>query len=187
MSTRVNFNKNLRMDLACSNDDLRPVMQNIYFKDGYAYASNGYILVKNKLEECGDLLEEQIQLLDDKMLHKDHYKSILKYDAIIVSEDGIEARKGLGKAFFYFNDTGDKFPDAEKALQICLNSENAKEHIFAFKLKWFDIIKKSLADAENCKFRLKGRFPNFSFLVENINESSSTALIMGIELRDNDN
>lgn len=59
MKTRHNFNKDLRMDLACSrNDYFRPVFSYIHFKDGYAYACDTHILVKNKLSECSTFTDE---------------------------------------------------------------------------------------------------------------------------------
>lgn len=49
MKTRHNFNRGLRMDLACSrNDYFIPIFSYIYFKDGYAYASDTHILVKKQ-------------------------------------------------------------------------------------------------------------------------------------------
>ena len=38
MKRRHNFNRFLRMDLACDNDSFRPVFSYIHFKDGCAYA-----------------------------------------------------------------------------------------------------------------------------------------------------
>lgn len=49
MKTRHNFNKDLRMDLACSRIDyFRPVFSYIHFKDGCAYACDTHILVKKQ-------------------------------------------------------------------------------------------------------------------------------------------
>lgn len=69
MKTRHNFNKDLRMDLACSrNDYFRPVFSYIHFKDGYAYACDTHILVKNKLSECSTFTDEEIEKLDGKFI-----------------------------------------------------------------------------------------------------------------------
>ena len=84
MNQRINFNKDVHMHLACAKDDFRPQMQCIYFKDGFAYATDAHVLVKNDLTACSNLDPEQIALLDGKLLHADHYKDILKYDTIIL-------------------------------------------------------------------------------------------------------
>lgn len=112
---RVNFNKDVMMHLACSTSDSRPTMQYIYFKYGFAYATDTHILVKNELSACSTIDEQQLKILDGKMLHYSHYKDILKYDVIEISEDGIEARKNGQKTFFYFN-TAEKYVDVEKVI-----------------------------------------------------------------------
>ena len=63
MKRRHNFNRGLRMDLACENDSFRPVFSYIHFKDGYAYASDAHILVKNNLSECSTFTDEEIASL----------------------------------------------------------------------------------------------------------------------------
>ena len=89
MKTRHNFNKDLRMDLACS-DYFRPVFSYIHFKDGYAYASDIHILVKNKLSECSTFTDEEIEKLDGKFIGSKAYKSILSYDMVQVTDMGFE-------------------------------------------------------------------------------------------------
>ena len=86
---RVNFNKSLQMHLACATDSIRVVMEHIYFQDGFAYASDAHVLVKNDLSVCSSISQEQIEILNGKLLHKDAYKEILKYDVIDISEEGI--------------------------------------------------------------------------------------------------
>lgn len=87
MKTRHNFNRCLRMDLACSrNDYFRPVFSYIHFKDGYAYASDTHILVKNNLSECSTFTDEEIEKLDGKFIGSKAYKSILSYDMVQVTD-----------------------------------------------------------------------------------------------------
>ena len=115
---RVNFNKQLHMHLACANDDLRVVMEYIYFQDGFSYASDAHVLVKNDLSICSSIPIEQIEILNGKLLHKDAYKEILKYDVIDISEEGIQCKKGNNTAFFYFNtDSSLKYPMAKELIK----------------------------------------------------------------------
>lgn len=182
---RVNFNKDVKMNLACSNDELRPAMNQIYFKDGFAYASDGCILVKNKVEEFSSIDTEQINILDNKYLHKDHYRDILKYDIIEISEEGIEAKKVNGgeKAFFYFSNADDyKFPNAENLLQDVLNKQNVETSYIGFNLKLMDRLRKSLFESNSCKFRFKGDYTNLHVILESIDTNMSMGLIMPLNL-----
>ena len=85
-----NFDKKVQMHLACSKNELRKEMQCVYFKDGFAYASDGIILVKNRISEISGLEKHEVEALNGKFLHADLYKDMLKYDNIMIAEDGIE-------------------------------------------------------------------------------------------------
>ena len=71
-----NFDKKVQMHLACSKNELRKEMQCVYFKDGFAYASDGIILVKNRISEISGLEECEAEALNGKFLHADLYKDI---------------------------------------------------------------------------------------------------------------
>lgn len=160
---RINFNKNVKMQRACSNDELRPAMNNIYFKDGYAYATDGHILVKNALSECSTITEEQISLLDGKMLSAKNYTNILKYDIITVSDDGIEAVKGEDKAFFYFSKLDAKYPDAEKVLQNELNKQTVPLPEVGLNLDSLIKLNAALSGSNLCKLTFKGESSSVIF------------------------
>lgn len=90
---RHNFNKGIKLHLACANanDFLRPVMNCIYFKDGYAIASNGKILIKACLNEICNFSEEEKELLDGKLISAKNFKEIIKHTIIEIEEDGFHA------------------------------------------------------------------------------------------------
>ena len=79
---RVNFDKSLKMHLACGDHGFT---EYIYFKNGFAYATNEIILVKNDLSICSSIHPDQVRLLNGKLLHKDDYKKILNTDVINLS------------------------------------------------------------------------------------------------------
>lgn len=162
---RVNFNKDVMMHIACETSDYSPATQNIYFKDGFAYASDGHILVKNELSACSTIDEQQLQILDEKMLHYSHYKDILKYDVIEISEEGIEAKKNGQKAFFYFNTT-EKFPDAEKVINDALSLTPVHTSQFALNIELLARLKKALCTNGQIKFTYKGE--NRAMICENL-------------------
>lgn len=78
--TKNNFNKKVQMHLACSKDGYRPEMQCIFFNNGYAYASDTHILVRNRIAEILGLNESEIEALNGKLLRADFYKDMLRYD-----------------------------------------------------------------------------------------------------------
>lgn len=117
---RINFLKECKMHLACSDDDIRPVMQYIYFKDGFAYASDAHILVKNKLSEITEgFSDEQLSLLDGKLMHKTSFRKILEYDFVRIGETGIECLTQFSTIEFRFSaDASLKYPDAEAVISM---------------------------------------------------------------------
>lgn len=145
------------MHLACPTNDSRPNMQYIYFKDGFAYASNSRMLVRNELSACSTIDEQQLQILDGKLLHYSHYKDILKYDVIEISEEGIEAKKNGQKASFYFNTT-EKFPDAEKVINDTLSLTPVQTSQFALNIELLARLKKALCTNGEIKFTYKGEY-----------------------------
>ena len=82
---RHNFNKGIKLHLACAND-LRPVMNCIYFKDGYAIASNGMILIKACLNEICNFSGEEKELLEGKLISAKNFKEIIKHTIIEIQE-----------------------------------------------------------------------------------------------------
>lgn len=177
---RYNFYKSCQMNLACSYDnEFRPSLCWVYFKNGFAYASNGYILVKNRISECSNLNQEDIDALDGKLLHRDSYKDILKYDTISISENGIECKKCGNTAFLYFGNDDLKYPDVEKVIQENLNKKTVQISEIRFRMEYFDILKKSLYNLDRCKAVFKGEFDAIVFYsIED--EVSSIGLIMQI-------
>ncbi len=152
---RINFNKNVRMDLACAKDELRPALGCIYFKDGYAYASDAHILIKNDISEISTLDQEGIEKLDGKLLNADSYKNLLKYDKISISDDGIECTKGGDKAFFYFAENLE-YPDAEKLIQGVLSENIVPLPQIGLDLELTNTIGKALFEAKQTLMSFRG-------------------------------
>jgi hypothetical protein len=100
---RVNFNKQVKMHNICDRRVIDRYLDCICFKGGWAYASNGSLLVKNRIDEiCNFDLPEQA-LLEGKALPPDSYKKILEYEKAVISEGGITCvDEKKGKSFFEF-------------------------------------------------------------------------------------
>lgn len=99
----------------CGDDELRPILQCIQFKHGFAYASNGIISIKQTLDLQSVLNKE---LLEGQLLHRDNYKSIMAFEIAECNIDGIYCKNLNGQtAFFsYFDRSDNTVPDLEKAM-----------------------------------------------------------------------
>ena len=151
-----NFNKKVQMHLACSKkNELHREMECVYFNNGFAYACDGHILAKNRISEISGLEEHEISALDGKFLHADFYKDMLKYDNIMIAEDGIECSKGNDKVFFYFSEF-EKYPDAEKILQGNLNMQTTPIPQVRFNMKMIQRLNKALYESDQCVATFKG-------------------------------
>lgn len=180
---RKNFDKKVKMHLACApKDSIRKEMTCIYFKDGFAYATDGSILVKNRISEISTFDEAEISALNGKMLPAEHYKDILKYDECLISEEGIEATKGDDRAFFYFKNPGDgSYPDADRVLQGTLNLQTVPMLEIAFNIKLIDRMAQGLSNFDQCKAMFKGAGKPIVF--QSIEKDvSSVGLLMPIYL-----
>ena len=128
-----NFSKQAKLHLCCANDELRPVMNNIYFDNGYAVATDGHILACAYIEEISSLNPEDIEKLNGKLLNAASYKELLKYSDICITDTAIEAKKSIGiygtmKVSFDF--TTDTTPLNYKSVldDICV-PKNEKEQV----------------------------------------------------------
>ena len=106
---------NTKLYEVCADDELRPLMQCVHFVNGFAYASNGYISIKQTLELQSCINKE---LLDDKSMHRNSYRAIMAFEIAECTADGIYCKNTTGEtAFFdYFDRKGDPIPNFEKAM-----------------------------------------------------------------------
>ena len=138
MKNKTNFR--IRLNLFCSQEKYMPreALKCVYFKNGFAYATDAHILIKHKLsfEDCINC-----SLLEDKFIQATVFAQILKADVIEATEKGILAD---GELFTYVENIG-KFPNVEMAMpakveqveQIVLNPKELKTILSAFPLsRW---------------------------------------------------
>lgn len=86
----------------CSKDELRPAYNCIHFINGYAYATDGSMAIKQSLEYHSILAPEN---LNGNAIHRESYKEIMKFDFAEATDEGIKCTDTDGRtAFFeYFN------------------------------------------------------------------------------------
>lgn len=181
----MNFTKEFKLWKACATDALRPAMEHILFKNGYAYASDAHVLVRVPLEECTTFEEEERALLDDCLIHKSMLKYIVGFDIVRVEkdEDGsvcLKARAGENTVTVKLGKNGDvlKYPDAEALLQ------SKKERTPVQKMGFDQKLLASLTDALGTN-RLKFEFSDekSAVFVRPVSEiSNAIGIIMPIAL-----
>jgi len=93
MGTKKNnwlgFFKEFKLHKACANDEIRPAMQYVCFKNGYAYATDAHIAVRARLTDICALGEEEISKLNGHLIHKSQYEQLLKYSTIEIGDGTI--------------------------------------------------------------------------------------------------
>ena len=138
MKNKTNFR--IRLNLFCSQEKYMPreALKCVYFKDGFAYATDTHILIKHKLsfEDCINC-----SLLEDKFISSNDFAQLLKADIIEATEKGILAD---GILCPYAKNVG-VFPNVEIAMpkmveqveQVVLNPKELKTILSAFPLsRW---------------------------------------------------
>ena len=144
------------MHLACAkNEDFHKERECIYFNNGFAYATDTRILVRNRISEISGLNEAEIEALNGKFLHADFFRDMLKYDNIMIAEDGIECSKGNDKVFFYFSNF-EEYPNAEKALSDALNRQTVPTSQANFDVTLILRLNKALYKSDQCSATFKG-------------------------------
>lgn len=127
---RYNFNKKVRLDLLCYADEFIPALCCVYFKDGFAIASDGTVLMKAKISEISNFTELDIEKLNGKYLRRELFKILVKHDKVSINDEGFtiylpmyEFNIPFSEPWIYPN-VDAAFPkDNEKLNQICINSQ----------------------------------------------------------------
>lgn len=136
MATKEKFNFLTPLHLACgTKDELRPVFSYVFFLNGYAYATNGMLLIKQSLEDyCKVLYKER---LNGHALHADAFKKILRYDTVEATEEGVKTWKQTGeKAFYSYAEEGITPLKFEQLIEQRLNSDTISSDNTAVPADW---------------------------------------------------
>lgn len=112
-----NFSKKYPLWKACGfHDDFRTGMHYISFANGYAYATDSYILVRARLTDISNFDEQDLSLLDGKFIHGKLFKEILNCKGnVTITADAIIAEKNECKISYPLK-TGINFLKCENVL-----------------------------------------------------------------------
>ena len=102
--------------LACSDDEMRPLLACVNIKNGYAIATNGHMIVKQLLKSTSLLNDDQIKKLEGKFIHRNVWAELVDCYELLVENDTIVCRNEAGKVIFEFAQHAMLFPDVETVL-----------------------------------------------------------------------
>lgn len=89
MKYRYNFNKCAKMNLLCPKDKPESIFNCIYFNESNAIASDGHVMLVVPVSEISTLSKVDAEKLNGKLINKDDYKELLKFDRIRIDTEGI--------------------------------------------------------------------------------------------------
>jgi hypothetical protein len=103
--------------LVLSKDRLRPALCQAHFLNGYVYATDANVLIRQSLVEFHGIEEEQAKILEGKRLNESKLRILWDAETVEFKPDGIEFKDKLGAQMRMGYDTNDdKVPDFEKAI-----------------------------------------------------------------------
>ena len=80
--TRYNFSDKLKLHKLCSNSELHPILQYIFFEEGNAIASDGHEIVVVPIRLISNLDPDHINKLNGHLIHSSIFKKLICMDFI---------------------------------------------------------------------------------------------------------
>ena len=84
MEACYNFLKKFKIFDICTDDIATPALAYVHFIDGYAYASNRFILVRVPLSICTTLGEDDYKRLDGFCIRGSLLKTLMQYESVAI-------------------------------------------------------------------------------------------------------
>lgn len=124
------YTKKFKKDLHKLTDptDLRDSLQYLFFKDGYVYATNAYVLIKQSLK-LHNFSEEEIKLLNGYCIHANAFAMLRRFDVLqVVNAGEINASKdGVSIVVKLSEYSTENTPDKVRMLDCDQTLDNAYE------------------------------------------------------------
>lgn len=166
-----------KLHLICSKDE-KSRYNCVWFKNGYAYATDGHIAIRQALK-LHDFTEEGIKNLEGKAIHRRLFEELLRYDLIVPEKDHIRAIKKGCFAKFEYSICDYEFPDIEKMIKE-ISSEKVNEIKIDFNL--IEKLNKALINGiESSRYKLKFSGEGKGIIISDYlsnNESEQMAILM---------
>jgi len=118
------FYPQYKLHKVCADDELRPVMGYLCFRNGNVYATDAHMAIAAPLSFVSTFSEEDQKLLEGKLIHWTQFAQLLKMRETYVKEtaDGVqfECKTGAGETVIIplsTEETLGKFPNVESVLE----------------------------------------------------------------------
>ena len=102
MQQRKNFDRAYRLHAACAMSEMQPELAYITFRKGYAYASDGHMAARAKIDTISDFHPDELKLLEGKTIHMDNFRRLLNYAVANVTEAGFGVNDKGRRLLIYF-------------------------------------------------------------------------------------
>ena len=159
---RKNFSKSVKLFDITGQDGLRPAMQCVQFKDVFAYATDGHMLIKATLQDITNFDPEELAILEGKCISADSLKRICQHDVVEVTRDGIVAEdKTLGCKVTYTwakDEIAENFPNCEKVLHDALVTPLQKKDTIGVSYNLLETLTGAMGCKENAKVEFRGKY-----------------------------
>ena len=100
---RKNFDRAYKLHAACAMSEVQPELAYITFRKGYAYASDGHMAARAKVETIATGFHpDELQRLEGKTIHMDNFRRLLNYAVANVTEQGFEVNDQGRRLLIYF-------------------------------------------------------------------------------------
>jgi len=164
------------ISIICSHDEMRDNLQYVLFKDGYLWATNAHVMIKQHLS-LHDFTEEEIKIMDGKCIHGSAFKLMKKFDIIEATEKGLLC-KGDYKVLFEYGSEDIVFPVGFQKVMDFSESKIQIDEI-GVNYDYINRIKKvSMSETKQFKMEFFGKNKNIKVTPNEINEGLEVFLIM---------
>lgn len=140
---------------ACSNDNLRPVLCHAFVRDGFIYATNSYIAVKQSLEHIHGIQTEERSIIEGKYFSVHLLKQLEKCNIVVFKEDGIHTECGSTKAVYQYSECDGFYPNVDAVLPSA--DAFTEVSFIGFNPKHFKIMSEAMmTDTDQFRFDFTG-------------------------------
>lgn len=160
------------LHLVCAKDEMRPAFQCIHFKNGFAYATNGNVMVKQPIA-FNPILNSDI--LDGMAIHAESFRAIRRMRTVIATEDGFECISKDGSKVFYEYAKEVDAPDFEAVLN---NGSVQPIHEIAIPVRLVGLLNKAMAGSLQLKMEFRGSNKGVIFKPMSLEHEGELAIVM---------
>ena len=168
---------------ACSKDHLRPALTHAFVRNGFIYATNAHIAVKQSLYHIHDLDKDERETIEGKYFSEHLLMQLEKCDIVQFKKDGIHTVNGNTKAVYQYSECGGAYPDVDAVLPA---KDNVQEvSAIGFNPTLFKTMYDAMMKIEN-QFRFEFNGQNRAIVVtaRGYDREHQMGIIMPINLND---